>query len=55
MMIFRDGRVEWPSRTSQDKPLQYETLHQRDDASNSIFGNHNIVSTFKKGSNQGST
>ena len=36
-------------------PLQYETLHQRDDASNSIFGNHKFVSTFKKGGNQGST
>jgi len=52
---FFDGRVEWHSRMSEDKLLQYETLHQRDDASNSISGNHKFVSTFKKGGNQGNT
>ena len=45
----------WVIARHLGKPLQYETPHQRDDASNSISRNHNFVSAFDKGGDQGST
>jgi len=46
--------VEWYSRTSQKSSIPNETRNQRGFAVVSVSGDHNDVTTSKKGTNQGS-
>jgi len=54
MMIFPWWRSGMAFKNVSKKSLQNETPHQRGDASTSISGRYDVVSTSKKGGNQGS-